>query len=144
MASIVAPFGTPVEQRPPIPTPDERLAAYKAKRFEKLKREELRRLAVGGGDLEAGRELRRMGAGFGGKGGYVKGQKLPNGELPVGKELTKINERAKKSKGKAMKLQEKAEGNLLAARAKRGEARERRGVSADPASGTTVTRSRVD
>ncbi|WPH04008.1 Hypothetical protein R9X50_00689200 [Acrodontium crateriforme] len=61
VASIVAPFGTPIDQRAPIPTPDERLAEYKAKRFKKLARRELRRAAAAG-DEAAQEKVREMDA----------------------------------------------------------------------------------
>lgn len=38
VASIITPFGEPVESRPPIRTPDDRLAVYKEQRFRKLER----------------------------------------------------------------------------------------------------------
>ncbi|GAB7360907.1 hypothetical protein MBLNU230_g0893t1 [Neophaeotheca triangularis] len=115
VAGIVAPFGKPVDQRPPLQTPDERLEAYKAKRFAKLERRGLR-LRAAKGDAEAIQGLRAMGldpgAGVGegigeatwtqrtagkfrntgnpalpGKGAIrgEKGQKLPQGVLPGGK-----------------------------------------------------------
>ncbi|KAK5124546.1 hypothetical protein LTR85_001763 [Meristemomyces frigidus] len=168
VGNIVTPFGTPIDQRPHIPTPDERLAAYKGERFAKLKRRTLRRKAAMG-DAEAIQELRSMGldpghgvqAGKGekanlqpnigktrdaGKGAIrgEKGQKLPTGVLPGGKhEVGKIDARAKHNKERAMKLNEKAEGNLLEAMEK-GRELEQRGVGADPLSGTTITRGRVD
>lgn len=168
IASIVAPFGTPVNARPPIPTPDERLAAYKGKRFAKLKRRTLRRQAAMG-HADAIQELKAMGldpghgvqAGKGeeaglqpsvgktrdsGKGAILgeKGQKLPKGVLPGGKhEVGKIDARAKHNKERAMKLERKVKENLLEAR-KRGEAAEERGVSADLAASTTISRGRAD
>ncbi|EMC95937.1 hypothetical protein BAUCODRAFT_47953, partial [Baudoinia panamericana UAMH 10762] len=48
VASIVSAFGTPIEARAPIPSPDERLAAYKQKRFAKLERRSLRQEAAKG------------------------------------------------------------------------------------------------
>lgn len=60
VASVVAPFGKPLDARPPIPTPDDRLAAYKEARFRKLKRRELRAKAANG-DAEAIQALQDMG-----------------------------------------------------------------------------------
>lgn len=39
---IVAPFGLPIHERPPVPTPDERAAAKAVKREAKKSRKELR------------------------------------------------------------------------------------------------------
>ncbi|KAK5129406.1 hypothetical protein LTR08_003293 [Meristemomyces frigidus] len=131
VANIVSPFGTPVDQRPPIPTPDDRLAAYKAKRFAKLDRRDLRRKAAAG-DSEAIQELKVLGldpgqgvqAGKGvkdGKGAVrgEKGQKLAKGVLPGGRhEVGKIDERAKHNKARAMRFSGKAEGNAAEAREK--------------------------
>jgi small subunit ribosomal protein S17 len=60
VASIVSPFGDPIESRPPIPTADERLAKYKEYRFKKLLRREKRARAAEG-DAEAVQELKNMG-----------------------------------------------------------------------------------
>lgn len=137
VASIITPFGTPIESRPPIPTPEERLAAYKAKRLPKLHRRTLRREAAKGSP-EAIAELKSLGADPGagvapGKGerfGTEKGtgktrtpakgalmgkngQKLPEGVLPGGKhEVGKIDARAKHNKEAAIKRQEKTAANL--------------------------------
>lgn len=157
VARIITPFGTPIAERPPVPTADERLSAYKQKRFAKLRRRSLRREAAKG-DAEAIRELRRMGLDPGkgveaGKGQTVnvqkgvgkkrnptpgdgailgaKQQKLPEGVLPGGKhEVGKINERAQKNKGKAMQFRAKAEENLLEAKEK-GEVLEKEGLGSD-------------
>lgn len=157
VARIVSPFGTPIEERPPIPTPDERLAAYKEKRFAKLRRRDLRERAADG-DAEAIQQLKDMGLDPGdgtepgvgkkgnvqkqagksrnpGKGAILgeKGQKLPAGVLPGGKhEVGKINERAKHNKEKAMKFDAKAEDRLLEAKEK-GEQLERQGLGSDSA-----------
>lgn len=40
---IVAPFGPPIDERPPVPTPEEREATKAAKRAAKVSRRELRR-----------------------------------------------------------------------------------------------------
>jgi len=137
VASIVTPFGTPIDSRPPIPSPEERLAAYKAKRLPQLQRRSLRRQAAQG-SAEAIAELKRQGLDPGagvapGKGetfgtekrtGKVrnpkegallgkKGQKLPKGVLPGGKhEVGKIDARAKHNKEAALKMQGQAEANL--------------------------------
>lgn len=137
VASIVTPFGTPIESRPPIPTPEERLAAYKAQRIPKLQRRTLRRQAAEG-IPEAIAELKRQGLDPGagvapGKGELFgtekgtgktrnpkegalmgkKGQKLPKGVLPGGKhEVGKIDARAKHNKEAALKMQGQAEANL--------------------------------
>ncbi|KAI7462227.1 hypothetical protein KC351_g16451, partial [Hortaea werneckii] len=168
VASIKTPFGKPIADRPHIPTPDERLAAYKEARFGKLKRRNLRRRAAQG-EAEAINELREMGldpghnvaAGKGetyglqpnigktrdaGKGAIrgQKGQKLPKGVLPGGKhEVGKIDERARHNKESAMKMNEKAEGRLLEAKEK-GEELEQQGIGADPKSDVTMPRGRVD
>lgn len=141
---------------------------YKEDRFAKLKRRNLRRKAAQG-DADAISELREMGldpghnvaAGKGetfglkphdGKTGSAskgairgeKGQKLPKGVLPGGKHVVgNPNDRAKLNKGKAMRLNEKAEGNMLEAKEK-GEGLEGKGVGADPASAVTWTRGRND
>ena len=141
VASIITPFGTPISERPPIPTPDERLAEYKERRFAKLHRRELRQKAADG-DEAAIQELRAMGLDPGKgvepgkrqteglergagqvrtpkKGAILgnKGQKLPEGVLPGGKhEVGKVNERARKNKERAVKMQAQAERNLLEAK----------------------------
>lgn len=46
VGSIVSPFGKPIEDRPPVPTPEERLALYKEKRINKLARRTARRKAA--------------------------------------------------------------------------------------------------
>ncbi|CAK4034756.1 nucleic acid-binding [Lecanosticta acicola] len=138
VASIVSPFGAPVEARPPIPTPDERLAAYKAKRFDKQKRRELR-VKAAEGDAEAIQQLKDMALdpGYGAEPGVgkkdnaqakvgkqrnptpgailgEKGQKLPEGVLPGGKHATgKINERAQHNKGKAERFDRAAWDRLV-------------------------------
>lgn len=162
IASIITPFGKPISERPHIPTPEERLAAYKTQRFAKLNRRHLRREAAKG-DAESIVELRRMGLDPGhgvapGKGetkgtekhtgkqrtpsdgGILgkKGQKLPKGVLPGGEhEVGKIDERAKHNKQSAMKMQEKAAENRAGAQEKEVErAREglRGGSAAMPGS----------
>jgi len=169
IGKLITPFGVPVSQRPPIPTADERLATYKEKRFAKLERRTLRRKAAMG-DGDAIRELQSRGLDPGngaeegkgekanlqpnvgktrdsGKGAILgeKGQKLPKGVLPGGKhEVGKIDERAKHNKEKAMRLEEKAEENLLEAKEKREEVREQSNVSANADAATTVTRGRND
>ncbi|KAF7197328.1 37S ribosomal protein S17, mitochondrial [Pseudocercospora fuligena] len=143
VARIISPFGKPVEERPPVPTPEERLADYKAKRMVKLRRRELR-IRAGEGDAEAIQKLKEMGhdPGAGAKPGVGRkdnvqqnvgksrtpssgailgsqGQKLPEGVLPGGKEeVGKINERAQHNKGKAMKFDAKAEERILEAQEK--------------------------
>lgn len=132
VASVVAPFGTPLEARPPIPTPDDRLAAYKESRFRKLRRRELRARAAEG-DAEAIQALKDMGLdpGDGAEPGVgktssgkstklgEKGQKLPSKVLPDGThEVGSINERAKHNKEKAMKRDDLAEDHLLDAKEK--------------------------
>ena len=157
VASIVAPFGKPISERPPVPSPDDRLSSYKEKRFAKLHRRSLRREAATG-SAEAIRELRQMGldpgkgveAGKGETANLEKGvgkvrtpskgailgkkvQKLPEGVLPGGKEeVGKINVRAQKNKGKAMKMERRAEENMLEAKEK-GEELERKGLGSDTA-----------
>jgi small subunit ribosomal protein S17 len=46
VGAIVSPFGKPIEERPPVPTADDRLAAYKEKRFAKYKRRAERAVQV--------------------------------------------------------------------------------------------------
>lgn len=137
VASIITPFGTPISSRPPIPTPEERLAAYKASRLAKLHRRTLRREAAKGSP-DAIAELKRLGldpgagvaAGKGERFGTERGagkkrtpsegalmgkmgQKLPEGVLPGGKhEVGKIDERAKHNKEATLKRQSKVEENL--------------------------------
>lgn len=49
VSKIVSPFGNDsIESRPPVPTPEERLATYKRKRFIKLERRSLRERAANG------------------------------------------------------------------------------------------------
>lgn len=138
VAEIVSPFGKPVDARPPIPTPDERLAAWKEHRFAKLKRRSLRQAAAKG-NAEAIEELKSMGlvpgdgveAGKGrnanlqtrdgnprdsGNGALLgnKGQKLPNGVLPGGKHAVgKVDERARDNMEKVVVLEKKAEDDIL-------------------------------
>lgn len=155
VGAITAPFGKPLDQRPPVPTPDDRLAAYKEKRFAKLERRTLR-VKAAAGDAEAIKALKAIEldpgknseAGRGMKSGLQrgvgvkrtpspgailgnKGQKLPEGVLPGGKhEVGKIDARAKRNKEQAMKFERKAEANLFEAREK-GEELERRGLEAE-------------
>lgn len=143
VASIVAPFGNPIEDRPPVPSADDRLSAYKEKRFAKVHRRALR-VKAAQGDPEAIRALQEMGLDPGkgaepfqgktanleegtgkkrtpSKGAILgnKGQKLPEGVLPGGKvEVGKINQRAQRNKGLAMKFQEQAEDNIMEAKEK--------------------------
>lgn len=74
-----------------------------------------------------------------------KGQKLPDGVLPGGKrEVGKINERAQRNKGKAMKWEARAEENILEAMEKGEELREQ-GLSADSKlDGVTQNRGQYD
>ncbi|GAB7324640.1 hypothetical protein MBLNU13_g08523t1 [Cladosporium sp. NU13] len=137
VASIITPFGTPIKSRRPIPTPEQRLAAYKAKRLPKLHRRTLRAEAAKGSP-EAIAKLKKLGADPGagvapGKGERFgtekgtgktrtpakgalmgkKGQKLPEGVLPGGKhEVGKIDARAKHNKEAAIKRQEQTAANL--------------------------------
>lgn len=60
VGAITAPFGKPISERPPIPTPDERLETYKRKRFAKLERRSLRREAAMG-HADAIKQLQAMG-----------------------------------------------------------------------------------
>lgn len=144
VASVVAPFGTPLDARPPIPTPDDRLAAYKESRFKKFKRRELRAKAAEG-DAQAIQALKDMGLDPGdgaepgvgktdtGKGSQLgaKGQKLPSKVLPDGThEVGRINDRALKNKRKAMKRDVQAQENLLEAKDK-GESLEERNLGTE-------------
>lgn len=49
--SIIAPYGTPLEERPPIPSEEERLAVLIQKREAKEQRREARREATGSNKL---------------------------------------------------------------------------------------------
>ncbi|KAK5168961.1 uncharacterized protein LTR77_006270 [Saxophila tyrrhenica] len=157
VASILSPFGSPISERPPVPTADDRLAMYKKKRFAKLHRRGLRREAAKG-NADAIQELRKMGLEPGkgveaGKGetanlqrgigkkrtptpkdGAIlgaKGQKLPEGVLPGGKhEVGKINERAQANKDKTAKRQAQTEENLAEADRK-GEELAEQGLEAE-------------
>ncbi|KAK3066304.1 hypothetical protein LTR53_017406 [Teratosphaeriaceae sp. CCFEE 6253] len=165
IGGLVTPYGVPESKRPPIPTPDERLAAYKKKRFAKLNRRVLRHGAAKG-DADATSQLKAMGLDPGqgveaatgknpdvqpskGKKGKVailgqKGQKLPEGVLPEGKHAVgKTGERAKHNKEKATNLDAKADANSVKARGNGGE-QERRGVSADLLASATTERGRAD
>lgn len=157
VAKIVSPFGTPIDSRPPVPSPDDRLAAYKMKRFAKLRRRDLRRQAAEGNaesiaklrsmDLDPRQGIESGKGGKGGKGKTAKGQKeqiLPKSVVSVGRhEENMMNDRAKRNKVRASRSGEKAEGSLLEARERKSEIEES-GVSADPEAGTTVVRGRVD
>lgn len=138
-----------------MPSPDDRLAVYKQKRFAKLNRRALR-VRAAQGSAEAIQELRELGLDPGkgveaGKGetanpqrgvgrkrtptdGAIlgaKGQKLPEGVLPGGKhKVGKINERAQGNKGKALKFEAQAEENLEEAREK-GEELAEQGLEAE-------------
>lgn len=72
-----------------------------------------------------------------------KGQKLPEGVLPGGKhEVGKINERARRNKESAMKMEAKAEEDLREAEAKEQDLSDRglRGESVVPRQGPFVKR----
>ncbi len=151
----MSPFGTPIEERPPVPSPDDRLAVYKQKRFAKLNRRALRTRAAQG-SAEAIQELREMGldpgkgveAGKGEKANLqrgvgrkrtptegailgAKGQKLPEGVLPGGKHAVgKINERAQGNKGKTLKYEAQAVENLAEA-GEKGEESAEQGLDAE-------------
>ncbi|KAI5364047.1 Putative ribosomal protein S17/S11 [Septoria linicola] len=140
VSKIVSPFGSSIESRPPIPSPEERLAAYKQKRFVKLERRDLRRQAADGVE-DAIQRLREMGLdpGAGAKAGVgrrenvprllraertpksgavlgEKGQKLPEGVLPGGlHETGKVNDRSSHNAQKAAKFEGKAKENLVEA-----------------------------
>lgn len=112
VAAIVAPFGTPISARPPIPSPDERLAAYKAKRFRKLERRDLRRRAKEG-EGEAVRVLAERGLsgdvdgevaeeGKGGKGGKKEE------EMGVVKEREKVDWKARREMRKVARREKRA------------------------------------
>lgn len=77
VSKIVSPFGSPIESRPPIPSPEDRLAAYKQRRFIKLERKALRRRAAQGSE-DAIRQLKEMDlvSGAGAKSGVGKGDVL--------------------------------------------------------------------
>jgi hypothetical protein len=148
VASIITPFGTPIESRPPIPTPEERLAAYKAKRLPQLHRRVLRREAAQG-SAEAIAELKSQGldpgAGvapgkgelFGTEKGTGKtrtpseGALMGKGVLPGGKhEVGPINERAKHNKEATIKRHEQTMANLKRSQELKKEM-DSRGVSSD-------------
>ena len=146
VAELITPHTTPVEERPPIPTADERLAKYKEKRFAKLERRTLRREAAKGtpsaiaeledrgldpgmGVEEGKGETANLETGTGkkrtpNKGAILgkKGQKLPHGVLPGGKEeVGPINERASKNKGRAMAFEKQIQENVQEAMVKEDE-----------------------
>lgn len=140
VASVIAPFGTPLEARPPIPTPDDRLAAYKEARFRKLKRRELR-VKAAEGDAEAIQALKDMGLdpgegtepGAGKKDAKLgaKGQKLPSKVLLDGThEVGSINERSRQNREKEMKREDQAADHLLEADEK-GEALDERNIGTE-------------
>ncbi|KAL1311004.1 hypothetical protein AAFC00_001222 [Neodothiora populina] len=126
---ILVPFGTPIADRPAVPTEEERKAEYESKRAVKVERRTLRRAAAQGSE-RAIEQLKTMGldpghgavAGVGEKNVKKqqmgnKGHKLPEGVLPGGLHAVgKIGDRAKSNKEKTMKRQEKAEENILEAR----------------------------
>lgn len=118
VASIVTPFGTPISERPPIPTPDERLAEYKERRFTKLHRRELRQKAADG-DEAAIEELKAIGLdpskGVDGRKRQTAGLEKSTGEARTSKKGT-VNERARKNKERAIKMETQAGANLLEAR----------------------------
>lgn len=67
---IIAPWGPPIDERPPVPTPEERLAAHAADRAKKLARKQLRQRAeaMEGAVAKAQRateEIARLGGEFG-------------------------------------------------------------------------------
>ncbi|KAK0841980.1 hypothetical protein LTS02_016654 [Friedmanniomyces endolithicus] len=142
VGELITPFGVPLSERPAIPTADDRLAAYKKKRFAKLGRRELRREAAKG-DVEALAKLKAMGLvemvkGKKGDGRSAvsgqKGQKGGKGVLAGGK---KSDEPAPGSKEKAQRMAEKAEANALEA-----EKLEKADLTADSLSSTTTERGR--
>lgn len=157
MSKIVSPFGDSIESRPPIPSPEERLATYKQKRFIKLERRILRKRAASGVE-DAIQQLKDMGLdpGAGAKAGVSKkenvpkalrkettpkdgavlgekGQKLPEGVLPGGThEVGDINDRSLHNSGKARKFEEKTIENLAEAEEK-SEELARKGLASDSA-----------
>lgn len=121
VAAIVAPFGTPIAARPPIPTPDDRLAAYKAKRFRKLERRELRQRATAG-DAEAVQTLKERGLAIegGGDGHAAGGAVKKEGQAKA--EQSRVNRKERKV---AEKLEVKARAARKAEKAERREGRQR-------------------
>jgi small subunit ribosomal protein S17 len=97
VASIVSPFGTPIDSRPPIPTADERLAEYKEYRFKKLHRRELR-LKAAEGDAEAIQELKSMGldAGQGAVAGVGRKDNLQQGKAKTSAEGAILGQKGQK------------------------------------------------
>ncbi|KAK6431631.1 hypothetical protein LTR95_012208 [Oleoguttula sp. CCFEE 5521] len=128
VAEIITPFGKPISERPPIPTPEERFAAYKTARLAKLERRKLRREA-GEGKEEAVAELKALGldmaegmeAGKGAKGraqaGSVKSAVTGSvaqaeASAAVASEkaaASKVNERARLNQERAEKKKARAE-----------------------------------
>ncbi|KAK4956097.1 hypothetical protein LTR28_005968 [Elasticomyces elasticus] len=115
ISAIIAPFGKPVEERPPVPTAEEREKAYRVKRTKKFQRKKLRTLAANSGDQGrkewAQATLKRLGLDLaetsaaakgrekGGLRGRNKGQIPPKGVLPGGKKVAgKTNERVPSDK----------------------------------------------
>ncbi|KAK5115527.1 hypothetical protein LTR62_001186 [Meristemomyces frigidus] len=142
VGELMTPYSVPREERPPIPTPDERLAEYKKHRFQKLYRRSLRNSAAEGNE-DAEQKLKDLGldtapvaeadkngktrlqAGAGkttidGKGMSLsrKGQNLPNVAVPGGTP----DERAKRDKARVIKLNKQAAENLAEASQKEEQA----------------------
>lgn len=95
VSKIVSPFGSPIESRPPIPSPEDRLAAYKQRRFIKLERKALRRRAAQGSE-DAIRQLKEMdlNSGAGAKSGVAE------------EDVLEVSRKEKKSQDEAI-LEEK-------------------------------------
>ncbi|OQN99695.1 hypothetical protein B0A48_14465 [Cryoendolithus antarcticus] len=128
VAEIITPFGKPISERPPIPTPEERFAAYKTARLAKLERRKLRREAAEGKE-EAVAELKALGldmaegaeAGKGPKGRAQAGSAKSavtgsvaqaEASAAVASEkaaASKVNERARLNKERAEKKKARAE-----------------------------------
>lgn len=128
VASIITPFGIPVEDRPPIPTPDERLIAYKEKRFNRLHRRKLRASAAAGSE-KAMRKLQDLGLDPGEVVKPVKGsgaERQPEDQTKA-QAKSPVNERAQRNKGREMKLKQQAEANILEAKEK-GERLNKKGI----------------
>ena len=127
VASIVSPFGTPIDERPPVPSPDDRLAKYKEKRFAKLHRRSLRRAAKDGHEaaIQKVSELDLKHLELVKKSTVASRKRAEKKMTPTQKVTAKldekqgpVNERSRDSKAKAMKFEAKAVENLEEARGK--------------------------
>jgi hypothetical protein len=116
VSRIVAPYGIPISQRPPLATPEERESAYLEKRARKLERRHEKEANGGVATEGADTVLQGKEASLkdrGNKTNVVRKQEehgrtvLPGGKHKFGK----INEEASKGKRKVEKLNQKTVAN---------------------------------